>query len=79
MSKFFSHQTTLPILGKHQVWCCAHGCGDCTPTQIDAAYSHDDDLHDDTLIQPIWASSCCGDALMLWDSSAQVFVAAPDV
>jgi hypothetical protein len=63
--KVFSNCRELPDIEKYQVWCCAMGCGNCEPIPL---------TRDDTSV--IFASSCCGDGLMLWDEMHQAFVPA---
>lgn len=62
----------LPLLTSSQSWCCAEGCGDCKPKQIEFEFSRET-AKDGSLIEskttPIWVSDCCGGDLMLWDAS----------
>jgi hypothetical protein len=82
MSKVFSHLRDLPSVGAHQIWCCANGCGDCMPIQLDYEYSITTDSDDNVIDSQsfkVWASGCCGDGLMLWDNDSQDFQSSADV
>lgn len=64
---------TLPELTATQTWCCAGGCGDCSPKEIAFPYSIIRDAETDELIERrthrAYVSNCCGADLMLWDES----------
>lgn len=68
----------LPKIGEQQSWCCDEGCGVCSPIQVDFEFSRTEDT-DGNLIesrtQKVWRSDCCKAGLMLWDETAQDYVA----
>ena len=63
---------TLPKLKAGQVWCCARGCGDVMPKEIDFEYSRTEDVKTGRLIESLTekrcVSPCCGVELFAWDN-----------
>ena len=62
----------LPKLKAGQVWCCARGCGDVMPKEIDFEYSRTEDVKTGRLIESLtekrYVSPCCGVELFAWDN-----------
>lgn len=68
----------LPTLDVQQSWCCANGCGECRPVQVDFEYSRTEDLDGKPLeikTEKVWGSHCCHADLMLWDEGKKDFIA----
>ena len=63
----------LPELTRHQVWCCAKGCGPISPVMKEFAYQETFDANSGEVLSKVvgnvWVSPCCGAELMLWDES----------
>lgn len=70
----------LPTITNQQIWCCANGCGECRPVQIDFEYSRTEDMDGnllDSKTEKVWASHCCHAELELWDEDKQAFIEVP--
>jgi hypothetical protein len=66
----------LPRLGAGQFWCCSRGCGACGTKSLLQEYSRTEHPNGDveSKAHRVFASTCCGADLMLWDKSKQDMV-----